>query len=50
MLQEALSPLHASEQPPMQFEMEHWAPLHGMVHPPVWPQSMLQVAPGLQLV
>jgi hypothetical protein len=30
--------------------MVHWAPLHGMRHPPVWVQSMLQVAPGLQVV
>ncbi len=34
----------------MQAGMVHWAPLHGMRHPPVLEQSMLQVEPGLQVV
>jgi hypothetical protein len=50
MRQEALSPLQSSVQPPMQPSMVHLPPLHGILHPPVWAQSILQVAPALQLV
>lgn len=50
MWHEALSPLQSSVQPPLQPSMVHWPPLHGILHPPVWEQSILQVAPALQLV
>ncbi len=44
-----LSPVHAKLQPPTQLLIAHVAPWHGIVQPPVWVQSMLQVEPGSQL-
>jgi hypothetical protein len=49
-LQWALSPVHASTQPPMQLPMVQLAPSQGIVQPPVSAQSTLHVAPGWQLV
>jgi len=45
-----LLPVHASAQPPMQLFTVQVAPWHGIVQPPVWVQSTLQVEPGLQFV